>query len=48
MDTEQFAHGKYGVETPCLYLIRPDGYVAFRGGIETQDKLTKYLGRMFA
>jgi 3-(3-hydroxy-phenyl)propionate hydroxylase len=48
MDTEQFAHGKYGVETPCLYLIRPDGYVAFRGGLEYQDKLTKYLGRVFA
>jgi 3-(3-hydroxy-phenyl)propionate hydroxylase len=47
MDTERFAHEKYGVEAACLYLIRPDGYVAFRGGLEQQNRLAKYLGGIF-
>jgi 2-polyprenyl-6-methoxyphenol hydroxylase-like FAD-dependent oxidoreductase len=48
MDRERFVHEKYGVEaTPCLYLIRPDWYVGFRGGLEHQEQLAAYLERVF-
>jgi 3-(3-hydroxy-phenyl)propionate hydroxylase len=49
MDREGYLHAKYGVDaSPCLYLIRPDWHVAFRGGIEHHAKLTAYLQRIFA
>jgi 2-polyprenyl-6-methoxyphenol hydroxylase-like FAD-dependent oxidoreductase len=49
MDREHLAHEKYGVEdSPCLYLIRPDWYVAFRGGLEYQPQLMKYLERVLS
>jgi len=48
MDRLRFVHEKYGVEaTPCLYLIRPDWHVAFRGGLDSQRKLSAYLERVF-
>ena len=48
MDTEQYAHAKYGAENAtCLYLIRPDGYIGFRGGLEQQSHLVAYLKRIF-
>jgi 3-(3-hydroxy-phenyl)propionate hydroxylase len=48
MDRERYVHDKYGVDTsPCLYLIRPDWHIAFRGGIEHQRRLTAYLERVF-
>jgi 2-polyprenyl-6-methoxyphenol hydroxylase-like FAD-dependent oxidoreductase len=48
MDRERFVHQKYGVATsPCLYLIRPDWHIAFRGGLEHADHLRKYLERIF-
>jgi 2-polyprenyl-6-methoxyphenol hydroxylase-like FAD-dependent oxidoreductase len=47
MDREQDAHGKYGVEaTPCLYLVRPDWYIGFRGGMEYHLHLARYLERV--
>jgi 2-polyprenyl-6-methoxyphenol hydroxylase-like FAD-dependent oxidoreductase len=49
MDRERYVHDKYGVETePCLYLIRPDWYIAFRGGVEHQGKLKAYLERVLS
>ena len=48
MDRERYAHEKYGVDTaPCLYLIRPDWYIAFRGALEHHRCLTDYLVRIF-
>jgi 2-polyprenyl-6-methoxyphenol hydroxylase-like FAD-dependent oxidoreductase len=46
MDRERYAHEKYGVNAPCLYLIRPDGYVGFRGGLEQGRLLAGYLKRI--
>jgi 3-(3-hydroxy-phenyl)propionate hydroxylase len=48
MDRERYLHDKYGVETaPCLYLIRPDWHIAFRGGLEHAKRLSAYLERVF-
>ncbi len=30
LDPENEAHKFYGASAPCLYLIRPDGYIGFR------------------
>src|ERR1700683_4256698 len=46
MDRERYVHDKYGVEAaPCLYLIRPDWHIAFRGGLESAKLLGAYLER---
>lgn len=37
---------RYGTDMPALYLVRPDGYIGFRGRPEI-DLLEKYLGRLF-
>lgn len=48
MDSEQYVHERYGANSACLYLIRPDWYIGFRGHISDSDKLIAYLGRIFA
>jgi len=48
MDREHYVHAKYGVTAPCLYLIRPDWHIAFRGGLDDAKRLDEYLGRVFA
>jgi 3-(3-hydroxy-phenyl)propionate hydroxylase len=45
IDREHFLHEKYDVQSPCLYLIRPDDYVGFRGKIGDEAKLLAYLDR---
>jgi 3-(3-hydroxy-phenyl)propionate hydroxylase len=47
MDREHYLHEKYGVTSPCLYLIRPDWHIAFRGGLDDAKRLTEYLERVF-
>jgi 2-polyprenyl-6-methoxyphenol hydroxylase-like FAD-dependent oxidoreductase len=48
MDRERYVHDKYGVETtPCLYLVRPDWHVGFRGGLDHVKPLHAYLERVF-
>jgi 2-polyprenyl-6-methoxyphenol hydroxylase-like FAD-dependent oxidoreductase len=46
MDGERYAHEKYGVAAACIYLIRPDWYIGFRGGIADSDRLFDYLAKI--
>ena len=44
-DLDRFAHQAYGLERPTLVLVRPDGYVAFRGADTEGARLGDYLRR---
>jgi 2-polyprenyl-6-methoxyphenol hydroxylase-like FAD-dependent oxidoreductase len=46
MDRAHYIHEKYGVTAPCLYLIRPDWHIAFRGGLDDAKRLGGYLARV--
>ncbi len=46
VDHLEYLHDKYGVEQPCLYLIRPDWYIGFRGSIDLIGELRSYLSRI--
>jgi hypothetical protein len=41
-------HQRYGARSECLYLVRPDGYVAYRCQPASGDSLLAYLGTIFA
>ena len=46
-DPELSLHKRYGAETACLYLIRPDGYVAFRSHGVGDEALQSYFAKIF-
>ncbi len=45
LDNEHELHRLYGAGTPSLYLIRPDGYIGFRGSSATNKSLLDYLAQ---
>jgi len=47
MDREHYLHDKYGASSACLYLVRPDWYVGFRGKAADQNRLLAYLAKIF-
>ena len=47
LDPERSLHYRYGAETECLYLIRPDGHVGYRSEPATASAFHDYLGRIF-
>jgi 2-polyprenyl-6-methoxyphenol hydroxylase-like FAD-dependent oxidoreductase len=47
-DPKQRTHVSYGVSTPSLYLIRPDGYVGFRCHVDDEAELINYLQRHYS
>jgi len=47
MDTEHKLHRRYGAARECIYLIRPDGYIAYRAQPPDETKLNAYLSRIF-
>jgi hypothetical protein len=46
-DTEGAFRAAYGVEGRCAYLVRPDGYVAYRQSPIHAGRLAAHLGRTF-
>ena len=48
LDPERPLHYRYGAETECMYLIRPDGYVGYRSEPATSSAFHDYLGRIFS
>jgi len=47
LDTEGHAHEAYQALHGALYLIRPDGYVAFRSSLDGKEALAAYVARWF-
>jgi Aromatic-ring hydroxylase, C-terminal len=47
-DPDRALHPRYGAQTACLYLIRPDGYVGYRSTQPTASGLREYLDRVFS
>lgn len=47
MDREHYLQDKYGANSACVYLIRPDWYVGFRGHASDRDNLLAYLAKIF-
>jgi hypothetical protein len=45
VDANQNIHRSYTAWQPCLYLIRPDKYIAYRGQAIDKNHLTAYLDR---
>ncbi|MBI4955238.1 MAG: FAD-dependent monooxygenase [Myxococcales bacterium] len=43
LDREGAVHRRYGARSECLYLVRPDGYVAYRSQPANGDKLVAFL-----
>lgn len=46
-DPDGAAHRRYGATEPLICLIRPDGYLAWRGGAAEVSGLDTYLSRWF-
>ncbi|MBL9008745.1 MAG: FAD-dependent monooxygenase [Myxococcales bacterium] len=47
LDEDGWLHQTYGARAECLYLIRPDGHVAFRSQPADPIKLDEFLARVF-
>jgi hypothetical protein len=46
VDSNIEAHRIYGAVGEAVYLVRPDGYVAFRGDATGSDQLHEYLAKI--
>jgi hypothetical protein len=46
-DADGSIHKRYGARSECLYLVRPDGYVAYRSQPADGAKLDAYLATIF-
>ncbi|KAA1249671.1 hypothetical protein F0Q45_13900 [Mycobacterium simiae] len=44
---ETLIHDAYGVEEPTVVLVRPDGYIAWRGAVSDTDGLAAYLSHWY-
>jgi 3-(3-hydroxy-phenyl)propionate hydroxylase len=46
-DVDRLAHTRYGVSQPMIYLVRPDGYIGYRGLAANIGALRAYIARVF-
>ena len=47
LDPGGAAHRRYGARSECLYLVRPDGYIAYRSQPVDEARLLAYLAMIF-
>jgi hypothetical protein len=47
LDARGELHHRYGARRACLYVVRPDGYIAFRSQPPDAEALNAYLSRIF-
>lgn len=47
LDVDRFAHMTFELDQSALILVRPDGYIGFRGGREDEQALEDYCRKIF-
>ena len=47
LDPRGELHHRYGAQSPCLYVVRPDGYIGFRSQPPDPEALKSYFTRIF-
>lgn len=47
VDADGAAHEAYGIGSPACVLVRPDGYIGFRGPATERDALRAYLAKWY-
>jgi len=47
LDPRSELHHRYGARSACLYVIRPDGYIGFRGQPPDPEALKSYFTQIF-
>ena len=47
-DDRRAIHDRYGAQSSCVYLIRPDGYIGYRGSPPDPERLASYLRKIFS
>ncbi len=47
LDPDRDAHRRYGVSAEAMYLVRPDGYIAFRSQPAAAQPVLDHLSRQF-
>jgi 2-polyprenyl-6-methoxyphenol hydroxylase-like FAD-dependent oxidoreductase len=48
LDPRLGLHDRYGASSPCLYVVRPDGYIGFRGRPATEEGARSYFRRVLS
>ncbi|HEY2512869.1 MAG TPA: FAD-dependent monooxygenase [Polyangiaceae bacterium] len=47
LDPQGAVHKRYGARSECAYVVRPDGYVGYRGQPADEGKIVAYLETIF-
>jgi hypothetical protein len=47
LDGNGALHRRYGARSECVYLVRTDGYVGYRGQPADEERLFAYLATIF-
>ena len=47
LDVNRFVHMAFKLDRSALILVRPDGYIGFRGGRKDEQALEDYCRKVF-